>query len=244
MIDDIDQIVAGERFTLVGYSMGGRIALHAALMLGGRIERLVLIGASPGIADKIERETAYGRMRRWRGGSRPRAASRRWQGAGSKPRILEGQPPKVAAFVHANRLLNTPAGLARALRGLGTGVLPSAWEHLGELQIPVVLVVGERDEKFIAVAEQMAALIDWCEIVTVPDVGHAVHLEDPAAVARVLHEALTAASRLGDSMASRCALRRGPRWGGAGSARGGGGWGWIYAGSVTPEVTRDRLWRH
>ncbi len=186
VIDDIDHIVEGERLTLVGYSMGGRIALHAALMLGGRIERLVLIGASPGIADKIERRNrllADEALARWIATeSSIEKVARRWE----KTPVLEGQPPKVARLVHANRLLNTPAGLARALRGLGTGVLPSAWEHLGELQIPVVLVVGERDEKFQAVAEQMAALIDWCEVVTVPNTGHAVHLEDPAAVARVL----------------------------------------------------------
>src|SRR3954471_12845481 len=47
--------LAPDRFTLAGYSMGGRIALHAALALQDRLERLVLVGASPGIADAEER---------------------------------------------------------------------------------------------------------------------------------------------------------------------------------------------
>ena len=66
--------------------------------------------------------------------------------------MLAGQPPDVAAAAHADRLRNTPAGLARALRGLGTGALPSLWDRLGELPMPVTLVVGERDEKFRAIA--------------------------------------------------------------------------------------------
>jgi 2-succinyl-6-hydroxy-2,4-cyclohexadiene-1-carboxylate synthase len=186
VIDDVDQLVEGERFTLVGYSMGGRIALHVALMLRGRIERLVLIGASPGIAEGNERDTrrqADEDLAHWieTAASIERVA-RRWE----KTPVLEGQPPDVAAFVHANRLLCTPEGLARALRALGTGALPSAWEHLGQLAMPVVLIVGERDEKFIAVAEEMAAAINWCEVIVVPGVGHAVHLEDPEAVASVL----------------------------------------------------------
>ena len=48
--------LADDRCVLVGYSMGGRIALHAALALPAIVERLVLIGASPGLADAAERE--------------------------------------------------------------------------------------------------------------------------------------------------------------------------------------------
>ena len=72
------------------------------------------------------------------------------------------------------------AGLARALRGLGTGALPSLWDRLGELQMPVTLVVGERDEKFLAVARGMARRMADAEVVVVADAGHAVHLEAPS----------------------------------------------------------------
>jgi 2-succinyl-6-hydroxy-2,4-cyclohexadiene-1-carboxylate synthase len=180
VIGDIAALTSGS-FTLVGYSMGGRIALHVALALAGRVERLVLIGASPGIADpderagrrradeqladEIERLTIEEFARRW----------------ASNP-VLAGQP----AWVQEDRLRNTPAGLGRALRGLGTGALPSLWERLGELRMPVVLVVGGRDEKFRGIAESMARSIARAELVVVPGASHAVHLEAPAAVARQL----------------------------------------------------------
>jgi pimeloyl-ACP methyl ester carboxylesterase len=93
--------------------------------------------------------------------------------------VLAGQPE----WVQADRLRNTPAGLARALRGLGTGALPSLWGRLGELTMPVVLIVGERDAKFRAFAERMAAAIADSELVVVPGAGHAAHLEAPVAVA-------------------------------------------------------------
>jgi 2-succinyl-6-hydroxy-2,4-cyclohexadiene-1-carboxylate synthase len=188
VIDDVDRVAERQRFTLVGYSMGGRIAVHVALALRARIERLVLIGASPGIADDDERERrveADEELARWiEREPSIELVARRWE----QTPILQGQPPEVAAFVHEQRLRNTPAGLARALRGLGTAALPSAWERLGALDMPVVLVVGQRDRKFTAIAERMAGLLPCSEIVVVPGVGHAVHLEAPEAIARVVRK--------------------------------------------------------
>jgi 2-succinyl-6-hydroxy-2,4-cyclohexadiene-1-carboxylate synthase len=177
--------VAPDRFTLVGYSMGGRIALHAALALPERIERLVLIGASPGIADPAEREA------RLRDDERLaceiesmsiEAFAHRW----AQTPVLAGQPPDVLAAAHADRLRNRPAGLAAALRGLGNAALPSLWDRLGEIRIPVALLVGERDEKFRAIANQMAAGLPAAEVIVAPGAGHAVHLEAPARVASVI----------------------------------------------------------
>jgi 2-succinyl-6-hydroxy-2,4-cyclohexadiene-1-carboxylate synthase len=176
--------LAGEPFTLAGYSMGGRIALHAALQLDG-VERLVLVGASPGIADAAERAA--------RAAADEELARRietldietfagEW---GSQP-LFAGQAPRVAAAAHADRLRNTPAGLAAALRGLGTGVMEPLWERLGELTIPVTLVTGERDEKFRALAEAMLARLPDARHVVVPGAGHAAHLEAPQAVAAAI----------------------------------------------------------
>jgi 2-succinyl-6-hydroxy-2,4-cyclohexadiene-1-carboxylate synthase len=176
---------APARFALVGYSMGGRIALHVALALRERVERLVLVGASPGIADGGEREA---RLRadlsladEIEGLSIEEFAAR-W----ARTSVLAGQPASVRSLVNEDRRRNTPAGLARALRGLGTGALPSLWDRLGELTMPVALVVGERDEKFSAIALQMAGAIERSEVVVVAGAGHAVHLEAPAAVAEVI----------------------------------------------------------
>jgi pimeloyl-ACP methyl ester carboxylesterase len=88
--------------------------------------------------------------------------------------------------VHADRLRNHPLGLARALRGLGTGALSPLWDRLGAVGMPVALVVGERDEKFGAIAAQMASALPDAEVIVVPGAGHAVHLEAPEAVAEVI----------------------------------------------------------
>jgi 2-succinyl-6-hydroxy-2,4-cyclohexadiene-1-carboxylate synthase len=184
VLDDVAGL-APERFTLVGYSMGGRIALRLALAAGARIERLVLIGASPGLADGAEREARRAADERLAGEIERLSIedfALRW----AQTPVLAGQPPEVAAAVHADRLRNRPAGLARALRGLGTGALSSLWDRLGAVGMPVALVVGERDEKFRAIAARMASALPAAEMVVVPRAGHAVHLEAPGAVAAAI----------------------------------------------------------
>ncbi len=179
--------VAPARFTLVGYSMGGRIALHMALAPGERVRRLVLIGASPGIADAGEREArrcADARLADQIERQSIDEFAARWA---AQP-VLAGQPASVRAALDEDRRRNTPAGLARALRGLGTGALPSLWERLGELAMPLSLIVGERDQKFRAIARETAALKGDAKVVVVPGAGHAVHVEAPAAVATVIDE--------------------------------------------------------
>ena len=177
--------LADGRPTLAGYSMGGRVALHAALALGDRLERLVLVGASPGLADPVERaaraadDAALADRIEALG---LEAFVREW---GEQP-LLAGMPRGIRELADADRLRNTAAGLAAALRGLGTGAMPSLWERLGELALPVELVVGERDEKFRAIAERMAAELTDARLHVVPGAGHAVHLEAPDAVAEVI----------------------------------------------------------
>ena len=184
VLSDVEAL-APERFILAGYSMGGRVALHLAASQPDRVERLILIGASPGIADAaaraarrhsddeladaIERSTIEEFAARW-----------------SRTPILAGLPPSVLERVQEDRRRSTPAGLARALRGLGTGVLPPLWSRLGELTVPVTLVVGERDEKFRAIASRMAKSISKAQVIVVAGCGHAVHLEAPERVAEVI----------------------------------------------------------
>ena len=139
------------RFALAGYSMGGRIALHAAFALADRLDRLVLIGASPGIADPAERaarRAADDALADRIEAIGVEAFAREWA---ALP-LWEGQPDRVRAAANADRLRNTPEGLAAALRGLGTGVMDPLWDALPSLTVPVTLAVGERDEKFRAIA--------------------------------------------------------------------------------------------
>jgi 2-succinyl-6-hydroxy-2,4-cyclohexadiene-1-carboxylate synthase len=177
--------LGGERFALAGYSMGGRIALHAALALGDRLDRLVLIGASPGLADPAERaarRAADDALADRIVAIGVEAFAREW----AELPLWEGQPELVRAAAHADRLRNTPAGLAAALRGLGTGVMEPLWDALPSLAVPVTLAVGERDEKFRALAERMADRLPRAEVVVVAGAGHAAQLEQPAAVAALL----------------------------------------------------------
>src|SRR4051812_44990771 len=168
--------------------MGGRIALHSALTLGPEIvTRLVLVGASPGLADPAERaarraadEALAARIETLT----IEAFAAEW---GAQP-LFADQPERVAAAANADRLRNTPAGLASALRGLGTGVMEPLWERLPQLAIPVTLVVGERDEKFLTLAEAMLARLPNARLVIVPGAGHAAQLENPTAVADAIHQ--------------------------------------------------------
>jgi 2-succinyl-6-hydroxy-2,4-cyclohexadiene-1-carboxylate synthase len=172
-------------FELVGYSMGGRLALHLALALPARVRRLVLIGVSPGLADPAERaarRAADERLANMAEAMTIEAFADRW----AQTPVLSGQAPQVLAAARADRLRSTPAGLAEALRGLGTGALPPLWERLGEVEVPVDLLVGERDAKFRAIADEMARGLPAARVHVVPGTGHAVHLEAPEAVAAII----------------------------------------------------------
>jgi len=187
--------LADAPFTLVGYSMGGRIALHAALSLGARVARLVLIGASPGLADPAERaarRAADDALADRIEAIGVEAFVREW----SAQPLFADLPRGIAERADADRLRNTAAGLAAALRGLGTGAMPSLWDRLGELAPPVDLVAGERDEKFRAIAERMAALLPRAAVRVVEGAGHAVALEAPEAVVEVLTAERTDERRL------------------------------------------------
>lgn len=184
VLNDLER-PGSDRLTLAGYSMGGRLALHLALASPERIERLVLIGASPGIKDDPERRARREADQRLAGEIARLSIeefARRW----AQMPVLAGLPAPVAERIHRDRLRNVPDGLARALRGLGPGALPSLWERLGELSMPVALVVGERDHKFQAIASAMASSMPESEVIVVPGVGHAAHLEAPQRVAEII----------------------------------------------------------
>jgi 2-succinyl-6-hydroxy-2,4-cyclohexadiene-1-carboxylate synthase len=172
--------------TLVGYSMGGRIALYTALTVPG-IERLVLLGASPGIADEKERQ-ARRRQDDELATRIERIGVERFAQQWAEQPLFQDQPERVKSAAYADRLRNTPDGLASALRGLGTGVMPSLWDDLPKLTIPVTLITGERDEKFRALAERMQQRLPNATHVEIPDAGHAAQLEDPHAVAQAIYQ--------------------------------------------------------
>lgn len=173
---------------VLGYSMGGRAALHFAAAYPERVRALILESASPGLAAEAERQARS---------QADEALAERLERDGLEAFIdywerlplfasQERLPAEARAAVRAQRLRNTPAGLANSLRGLGTGVQPSLWEHLPEIKTRTLLVAGALDLKFAGLAQQMAAALPNAKLEIVPAAGHTVHLEQPAAFAQAV----------------------------------------------------------
>jgi 2-succinyl-6-hydroxy-2,4-cyclohexadiene-1-carboxylate synthase len=164
----------------VGYSMGARFALHAALAPLHQIQQLVLIGATPGIDDDQERAER-------RTLDEHRAASIETDGVDVFLDAWLAMPMFARLPVDddglAQRRRNTAAGLASSLRLAGTGSQTSLWGRLGEIEMPVLLLAGELDTKFVEIGQRMAALLPDATFTAIADAGHAAHAEQPAAVA-------------------------------------------------------------
>jgi 2-succinyl-6-hydroxy-2,4-cyclohexadiene-1-carboxylate synthase len=175
---------AGGRATYVGYSLGGRLCLRLALDRPDLVESLVLVGASPGIADAAERaarRTADDALADTIERDGTAAFLERWLAQPMFASLPADAPGR------AERLANPPAGLADSLRLLGTGMQEPLWDRLGSLRVPTRLVVGELDTKFTALADEMAARIGaTAHVEVVPDAGHAVPLERPTAMAALV----------------------------------------------------------
>ncbi len=193
--------VGERRADVLGYSMGGRVALHLALRAPDRIRRLVLESSSPGIADPRERERrreADFELAGFIEREGLQAFVERWE----KLPLFESQsrlPERVRMQLRAVRLAQRPQGLANALRGLGPGSHPPLWGELGRLRPPTLIVAGELDGKYSAISREMSRAIPRVRLALVPGCGHAVHLERPRLFERLvrafLEEGSPAAAR-------------------------------------------------
>lgn len=172
---------------LLGYSMGGRIALYTAF--SGFFRALILESASPGLNDASERE-----QRR----QSDNALAERIERAGvetfinywEKLPLFASQrslPASVQAALRAQRLSNQASGLAQSLRGVGTGVQPALHDRLPTLHLPVLLLAGELDIKFCQMARQMAELLPQAQMQIVQNAGHTIHLEQPESFAHLVN---------------------------------------------------------
>lgn len=177
---------AGEVGVYVGYSMGGRVALHAALAAPERVLGLVLIGATAGLDDEGAR------------------ADRRRADEALADRLLHdglpafldawlanplfrGLPPSASALTQ--RLANRPEGLAASLRHTGTGTLEPVWDRLCELAMPTLILVGESDAKFLAEGRRLVEHLPRATLQALPGT-HAVHLEQPTAAGTAIRRFL------------------------------------------------------
>jgi len=196
----VDQVVAAlaalgiGRAHWLGYSMGGRVALSAAVAHPERVRSAILVGASPGIADPAARAARVGDdealARRLLDGGLERFVDE-WM---AKPLFASQRHlgPEALAAARRQRLAGDPAGLAASLRGMGAGAMPPLHDRLARVRTPLLLVVGALDAKFRAVAADLEKRVPWARTVVLPEAGHAAHLESPeafrAAAARFLDE--------------------------------------------------------
>jgi 2-succinyl-6-hydroxy-2,4-cyclohexadiene-1-carboxylate synthase len=171
----------------VGYSMGGRLCLALALERPDLVEELVLVSASPGIADERERaarRTADERLALDVERDGLDAFLERWL---DQP--LFASLPREVARIDERRRTNTVDRITHQLRELGQGAQPSLWDRLSQLTMPVVLVSGAYDRKYTEIATKMAAAIgDRASAVVIPGAGHALQLEQPNALAALLRD--------------------------------------------------------
>ncbi|BBN98828.1 2-succinyl-6-hydroxy-2,4-cyclohexadiene-1-carboxylate synthase [Sporolactobacillus terrae] len=166
---------------LVGYSMGGRLALSFSCMFPKRVRTLTLESASPGLKTEMERQKRRDRdvhlaerikkygllsfVNDWE--NIPLFASQK------------DLPKNVRSSLRDQRLASSAHGLVCSLIGMGTGVQPSWWTQLTTLHVPTFLITGARDRKFCTLASEMKQALPCAEWYIVPNAGHAVHLEKP-----------------------------------------------------------------
>lgn len=184
IVDLLDQLLATNPY-LLGYSMGGRLALFLACAYPGRFRALVLESASPGLADE------YARAERRRRDNQLADQIER-DGVASFVADWESLPlwsTQSKAQIRAQRsqrLTNRPRGLANSLRGMGAGAQPNLWEQLPNLTVPACLIVGERDDKFRRINQAMDEAMPRSSLSIIPAAGHNTHLEDPDAFCQAL----------------------------------------------------------
>lgn len=176
---------------IVAYSMGGRLSLFLCTMYPRRFGRVVIASGSPGLKSQGERcsRQAHDETLAQRLESEPLSTFlEQWY---RQPlfRTLCKSDEDLNRLV-ANRLQNNPVGLARSLRMMGTGAQPSLWDELHSITLPVCLIVGELDVKFVKIAIEMTALLPTAEMSVVNWCGHAVHMEKPQAFKRELRRFL------------------------------------------------------
>lgn len=193
--NDLDTILSAlevDEAIVIGYSMGGRTALHFTMSYPQKVKTLILESASPGLktgeerverrkkdhalADRIMREGMEAFVDFWE--EIPLFASQK--------RLTEDE----RAEIRKQRLGQSPLGLSNSLKGMGTGAQASWWDKLGELSLPVHLLVGELDHKFVHIAEEMKKLNPDFQIMTISNTGHAIHVEEPRKFGTIIEDLL------------------------------------------------------
>ena len=170
----LDQVAPGNY--LLGYSMGARVALNYAIHMSRKLLGLILVGATPGIQDAKERKLRVKSDAQWIHLLEEQGLEsflKAWQ----KQPIIQSQA-EILDFLRENRLKNTKDYLVKLLKNMGTGQMLPCWNLLKTIECPVLLVVGEKDEKFKDIAKKMTLSLKCVQYLEIPRVGHCAHLEN------------------------------------------------------------------
>jgi 2-succinyl-6-hydroxy-2,4-cyclohexadiene-1-carboxylate synthase len=190
---DILDATGTHRATMVGYSMGGRLALYLSLRHPDRCAGLFLESASPGIEDAGERAARRRadeeKAARLEGGDLEGFLHDWYRQPLFAPLAQDGD---LLRRTIEDRLRNDPAELAKSLRGMGTGSQPPLWGELPRLRVPALAVAGDLDKKFVGISRRMASLNPSIRAAVVPGAGHNVHAESPPAYLSALQGFLSA----------------------------------------------------
>ena len=167
------------RCHVVGYSMGGRLALYLGIRYPNRVDRLVLESASPGLAEPAARDERRQQDRELEHKLETVSFSRFLEDWYAQPLFsMLKRHPQFPDLLQ-RRMRNRPTELAKSLRQMGTGAQPSLWESLKSLRQPTLFVAGNKDIKFREIAVEMADRCPTGRAVIIENSGHAVHFEQP-----------------------------------------------------------------
>lgn len=183
------EIAATDADVLVGYSLGGRLALRAVLREPGRYRGLVLVGSTAGLEEgpmRVQRAEADEKLASWIEAMPIEDIVSLWERqplfADQSDSLVEGQRP--------GRLSHDPRALALLLRTAGQGVLDPVWHELRTLELPLLAIAGARDDGYTAAAKRIAQLAPNGRAAIVENAGHAAHLQQPREVADLIAEFL------------------------------------------------------
>ncbi len=192
IISILDELLI-DNVTIIGYSMGGRLALALAVNYPKRINKLILESSSPGLLLESERNTRFKNDVTLANDIRENGIEwfvNYWE---QIPlfKTQHSLSTEVKQAIRNQRLNNNNTiGLVNSLIGMGTGSQPSYWDRLVSLEIPVLLICGEVDQKFCEIAKQMSKKLPNAKVEKITGVGHAIHVEHPKFFGKIVSEFL------------------------------------------------------